>query len=95
MHETRRQQPIPETTRACGVKGHPRRAEIRVAKHGRCSCGHALSVRLLVDVGEDLGADEGAAAPRAGARCRCSRYTLPIGQFRPSEVDEELAWRAA
>lgn len=86
---------MPGTTPACGVNGHAGRAEIRVAKHGWCSCGHALTARLLVDIGEDLGAYKGAAVAGAGAGCRCSRYTTPIGQFSPSKVDEELAWRAA
>ena len=95
MDATCLHQPMPDTAAASGVNGHPGRAGISVSKHGWCSCGHALTDRLLVDIGKDLGAYEGAAVTGVGARCPCSRYTPPVGQFSLSEVDEELPWRAA
>jgi hypothetical protein len=95
MDATCLRQPIRDTAAGSGVNGHPGRAETSVATHGGCSCGHALTARLLADIGKDLGAYEGAAVTGVGARCPCSRYTPPVGQFGFSEVDEELPWRAA
>jgi hypothetical protein len=86
---------MPDISPASGVNGHPGRAEIRGATAGWCSCGHALTARLLVDTGEGLGAYEGATVSGGRARCPCSCYTPPIGQLSPSEVDVELHWRAA